>query len=106
VPPDFLPAGAAALGRQSLRHGGFRKGTKVKTRMRFVWTLVAFAALAAQPVAAQSRYDPPPTTTSKTYTRGGPAPVIGAGLPVIIVAGAALAGYRLWRRRGRSTDNS
>jgi hypothetical protein len=76
------------------------------TRMRFVLTLGALVALAAQPVVAQSRYNPPPTTTSGTYTRGGPAPLIGAGLPVIIVAGAALAGYRLWRRKGRPTDNS
>jgi hypothetical protein len=71
--------------------------------MRFVLTLAALVALAAQPVAAQSRYSPP---TSGTYTRGGPAPLIGAGLPVIIVAGAALAGYRRWRRKGRPTDNS
>ena len=78
------------------------------TRMRFVLTLTAFVALAAQPVAAQSSFDPPPTTSSATTVkvRGGPAPLIGAGLPVIIVAGAALAGYRLWRRKVRPTDNS
>jgi hypothetical protein len=76
------------------------------TRIRLVLTLVALVALAAQPVAAQSRDNPPPTTTSGTSTRGGPAPLIGAGLPVIILAGAALAGYRLWRRKGRPTNNS
>jgi hypothetical protein len=69
--------------------------------MRFVLTLAALVALAAQPVAAQSRYSPP----TPGYTRGVPAPLIGAGLPVIIVAGAALAGYRRWRRKGRPTDN-
>jgi hypothetical protein len=63
------------------------------TRISFVLTLSALVALTAEPVAA-------------AYTRGGPAPLIGAGLPVIIVAGAALAGYRRWRRKGRPTDDS
>jgi hypothetical protein len=77
------------------------------TRMRFVLTVAAFTALAAQPVAAQSSFDTPTVTLQrKEKVRGGPAPLIGAGLPVIVVAGAALAGYRLRRRKGRSTDNS
>ena len=73
------------------------------TRMRFVLILTALVALTAQPVAAQSSDAP---TASVTRVRGGPAPLIGAGLPVIIVAGAAFAGYRLWRRKVRPTDNS
>ncbi len=62
------------------------------TKISSVLTLAALVALTAEPVAAA--------------TRGGPAPLIGAGLPVIIVAGAALAGYRRWRRKARPTDDS
>jgi hypothetical protein len=30
---------------------------------------------------------------------------LGAGLPAILAAGAALAGYRLWRRQRRRDDD-
>jgi hypothetical protein len=36
--------------------------------------------------------------------RPAPAPLLGAGLPALLVAGAALTGYRLWRRK-RRRDN-
>jgi hypothetical protein len=77
------------------------------TRLRFVLPLAALVVLAAQPVAAQSSFDTSAVTAAKKEkVRGGPAPLIGAGLPVIVGAGAAFAGYRLWRRKVRRTDNS
>jgi hypothetical protein len=34
-----------------------------------------------------------------------PAPLLGAGLPAIVAAGAAIAGYRLWRRRRQPSED-
>jgi len=80
------------------------------TRKRFLLILLAFVASTAQPVHAQQRrgppFDPPPVDRPPGPGRGVPAPVLGAGLPAILGAGAALVGYRLWRRRRRSTDVS
>jgi hypothetical protein len=78
------------------------------TRTRFLLTLAAFVASIPQLADAQettsTRYQPPPVTKRPGGVRGGPAPVLGAGLPAIVVAGGALAGYRLWRRRRQSSE--
>jgi hypothetical protein len=78
------------------------------TRNRFLMTLAAFVASLAQPAGAQNGrpFDPPgPPPVPPGRGRGGPVPLLGAGLPAILSAGAALVGYQLWRRRRRSTDD-
>jgi hypothetical protein len=76
------------------------------TRHRFLLTLAAFVASLAQPAGAQNGppFDPPGPPPVPPG-RGGPAPLLGAGLPAILSAGAALVGYQLWRRRRRPTDD-
>jgi hypothetical protein len=77
------------------------------TRNRFLLTLAAFVASLAHPARAQKAppFDPPPAELPPKPGKGGPAPLLGAGLPAIISAGAALVGYRLWRRKRRSPDD-
>jgi len=76
------------------------------TRKHFLLALAAFVASMAKAADARPRFDPPPVERPPRVVRGAPAPVLGAGLPAIVIAGAALAGYRLWRRRGRSADDT
>ena len=70
------------------------------TRVRFWLALAAFLAAPIEAMGAPPGVPPiDPPDDAPGQVRQAPAPVIGAGLPVIIVAGAAVIGYRLWRRR-------
>jgi hypothetical protein len=81
------------------------------TRSRFLMALAAFVASLAPLAKGQAGppFDPPPVERpplGRGRGRGGPAPLLGAGLPAILSAGAALVGYGLWRRKQRSRDDS
>jgi hypothetical protein len=91
------------------------KGAKIMTRNAFLLTLVAFLASTTRARGGTPGVvDPPPQivpVAPNRPPRGGdpvrpaPAPLLGAGLPAILAAGAALAGYRLWRRQRRRDDD-
>lgn len=76
------------------------------TRARFLLTLAALLTSAATGAAARPVGVPPadPPDDAPGRVRGAPAPLLGAGLPAIITVGAALVGYRLWRRKQRPID--
>jgi len=69
--------------------------------------LAALLASAATGAAAQPVRVPPqnPPSDAPGRVRGTPAPLLGAGLPALIAAGAALAGWRLWRRQRGPIDD-
>jgi hypothetical protein len=95
------------------------KGAKTMTRNAFLLTLAAFLAStmrasADPPGIARAIQNVPSRIVPILRTpppRGGgpvrpaPAPLLGAGLPAILVAGAALTGYRLWRRKQRRDND-
>ena len=59
-------------------------------------------ASAADP-SGLTRVDPPGLTRVEppglSRPRPAPVPLLGVGLPAFALAGAAVAGYRFWRRR-------
>lgn len=77
------------------------------TRAGFLAMLAALLASAATGAAAQPVRVPPqnPPSDAPGRVRGTPAPLLGAGLPALIAAGAALAGWRLWRRQRGPIDD-
>jgi hypothetical protein len=72
------------------------------TRARFLLALAALVASTAPAVAGPHVPPTDPPDDAPGHVRTAPAPVLGAGLPAIAVGGAALVGYRLWRRRQQS----
>lgn len=78
-------------------------------RALLVIGLATFPVLASPPVATAAdppgltRANPPGLTRADPpglrKPRPAPVPILGVGLPAFAAAGAALAGYRLWRRR-------